>query len=295
MGMVTYEKLFVGAQCNNYCAACPTGDKERSLGLNELIGHIDALAEPENIQFHGGEPTLRSDLLSLVSYARKRGGRRIKLVTNGRRLAEWDLLSRLVEEGCRLFEVKINGSRPETHEALTGAQGSFEQTMQGLHNLRTLSNSPQCENGLFVAVRVAVTRANLGDLAPIVGLLLPFGVDRIIFDRRGADFHLAEGAQILGNVMKMATLNRVWSVCEGFPPCLMKGCERHVAELLAPSLQQAKKPKGCNKCDYADICTGPPKDYAGPKGSAGGFKSVSGSAYIEDVNRLFSRGPVHGQ
>ncbi len=283
--MISYQNVFVGSECNNDCVACPARDEEKTRDITRLVHEIDTLADVENLQLCGGEPTLHRDLLSLISHARSRGARRIKLVTNGRKLAEWDLLAKLAEEGCRLFEVKIHGSRPETHQAVTGIRGSFDETLQGLQNLAALSSSEDYEDSIFVAARVAVTRGNLEDLTSTMALLVSFGVDRIVLDRRGVDFSMSEAAPIVANAMKVAALNRAWSMCKGFPPCLMKGSEMHVSELLQPSASQGDKPKGCRSCTYAGICVGLPQEYVRKRGSRE-FRAVSASPYLEDINHL---------
>jgi sulfatase maturation enzyme AslB (radical SAM superfamily) len=292
--MVTYDKLFLGSECNNNCIVCPARGEEKVHGLNELISQVDALSGPENVELWGGEPTLHKGVLSLISHARSRGVRRIKLVTNGRRMAEWDFLKTLVEDGCRLFEIKIQGSRPEIHQAVTRVRGSFDQTVQGLQNLNALSSSEEYGHTIYIAARMAVTRANLEDLIPTVALVVSLGVDRIVFSRSGSDFPISDGALMVANAVKVAALNRVWSVCEGFPPCLMTGCETHVANLLQPSASQSKKPKGCRRCAYVDICTGPPEDYVRERG-AQEFQAVSASPYLEDLQYLMKVRSLHAK
>lgn len=292
--MIAYQKLCLGPEANADCAPCPAREEEKTYDSRGLNNQVDALADPENIELCGSATTLHKDLLSLISRARARGARRIKFVTSGRWLADWDRLKELIDGGCRLFEVRIHGSRPETHEPITGQRGSFNQTLQGLQNLSTLSGSAEHEGAIYVAARVAVTRANLEDLIPTIALLASLGVDRIILARRGLDLPMTEAAQVVGNAMRVAALNRVWSVCEGFPPCLMKGSEMHVTELLRPSPSKAKKPKGCRGCTYIDICSGPPKGVAA-QGGLRAFRAVSSSPYVEDVRRLLTMRSSHAE
>jgi hypothetical protein len=292
--MIAYEKLCLGPESNDDCALCPVKVEQRTGALTEVIHRLNALADPENVALCGGESTPHKDLLFLLSNACGRGARRIKLVTSGRRLTDWDRLMELIDGGCRLFEVKIHGSGPETHEAIAGERGSFDQTLEGFQNLSTLSGSADYEGAIYVAARVGVTRANLEDLIPTIALLASLDVDRIILARRGVDLPLRAAAQAVGNAMRMAALNRVWSECEGFAPCLMKGSEMHVAELLRPVPSEAQKPKGCRACTYTDICSGPPKDPA-CKGGLRGFRAVSSSPYVEDVSYLLRTRSPHAE
>jgi sulfatase maturation enzyme AslB (radical SAM superfamily) len=283
--MMCYQKISFGSECNNACVVCEAVDQTTGHDLDGLVRQIDSLTDPENLVLLGGEPTLHEDLTSLISHARRRGVRRIKLLTNGRRLAEVDFLTNLAEEGCRLFEVKVEGSSPAVHEAVTRTRGSFEETLQGLENLGVLARTEGYEDSIYVAARVVVTKENLEDLIALVSMLVSFEVDRIIFSRKTSDLPMSQGAQLVANALKLATLNRTWSVCEGFPPCLMNGCERHVSEFLQPIFYDGDKPKGCRKCDYIEICSGPPEDYVRERG-AREFRAVSGSSFVEDIRRL---------
>ena len=283
--MIKYHKLFLGSECNNACNECPANQKTKVHTLDDLIKQLDSADDTENLELCGGEPTLHEGLLPLIANSRSRGARRIKLLTNGRKLCEWDLLTSLAEEGCRLFEVKIHGPSPQTHEAVTRVKGSFDQTVRGFQNLKTLSSSEKYVDAIYVAARVPVTQFNLEALTSTVALAVSFGVNRIILARSGINLPISGAAQMVANALRVAALNRVWCVCEGFPPCLMKGSEMHISELLQPALSTGKKPKGCSSCAYVKICTGPPQDYISKRGLRE-FRPVSGSPYLEDMNRL---------
>ncbi len=292
--MILYQRVFFGSECDNRCFACEARDLEKGQSLSDLVGQIDALTHPENLELRGGEPTLHSDLAACVSYARKRGARRIKLLTNGRRLGETDLLINLLEQGCRFFEVKVEGARPEVHDAVTGVRGSFEQTLRGLENVAGLASPGQYGGAPYVAARISVTRTNLKDVVSTTALLSSVGVDRIILARKGADVPMGESALFVANALRVATLNRVWSVCEGFPPCLMQGCERHVAECFQPASTVGEKPEGCLRCDFALICSGPPEAYVAQRGMRE-FRPVSGSPFLEHLERLQKTRSAHVQ
>jgi len=291
--MLVYEKVSFGSECNNRCVTCPSVRQQEPPRLNELVAQVDALKNGENLELFGGEPTLHEDLLSLISYARRKGARRIKLVTNGRRLADESFLLSLVEEGCRIFDIKLYGSRPETHDAVTRVRGSLDEMLQGLQNLGGVSDAGGYEGDIYVGIRFGVTNTNLEDLVPAVALLISFSTDAIRFVRMGGDFPIVQAAQMVANAMKVAALNRVWSMCEGFPPCVMKGSETHLSELLQPVAFENDKPKSCLKCIFAKICTGPPGDYAG-KGLRD-FKAVSASPYSKDMEYLLKMRSIHAK
>lgn len=287
--MLSYEKIYFGSACNNRCAQCDWPADASSSSLNELLAQVDALADGENIELVGGEPTLHDGLLSLISYARRRGGRRIKLRTNGRSLADGRFLETLVQEGCRVFEVSLFGSRPDVHEAVTRARGGFNETLAGFQNLQTLSSAEAPGRRVYVTGRIGVTDRNVDDLLPTVSLLMSFGVDVLKMVRMGSDLGITPGAQAVATAMKVATLNRVWSMCKGFPPCTMKGSETHLMELLRPTAASGDKPKSCNQCLFETICAGPPEGYPEKRGTRefravrGGFPHMRGIEYLTQL------------
>jgi len=64
---------------------------------------------------------------------------------------------------CNYVQVSIDGSMPESHDAMRG-RGSFAKAMQGLMTLR--------RRGVRTAVRVTIHRKNVRDLEGIAKLLL---------------------------------------------------------------------------------------------------------------------------
>lgn len=259
--MLSYEKIHFGPACNNRCTVCdvPADDTPRS--LNELVRQVDALSDPENVELSGGEPSLHEGLLPLISHIRRRGGKRIKLRTNGRTLADRGVLQTLVREGCRIFEVSLFGAGPNTHEAVTRVRASFDETLKGFEALSAHSSMAEADESIYITARIGVMDENVEDLLPMVSLLMSYGVDVLRFVRMGARLPVRQGAQAVATAMKVATLNRVWSLSEGFPPCIMKGSECHLTELIQPKTFPGNKPKSCNTCVFSPLCAGPPEGY----------------------------------
>lgn len=67
-------------------------------------------AKPPGLQFSGGEPTIREDLLELIEYANKVGFRHIEVNTNGIRLAQSiDYCRELVDAGAKAVYLQFDG------------------------------------------------------------------------------------------------------------------------------------------------------------------------------------------
>ena len=135
------------------------------------------LAHRENstqLQFTGGEPTIRPDLVKIVKYAAK-WFKEISIDTNGRRLQDKKFLEELVFAGVNSFEVSLLGITPSTHDALSGVSGSFSETIQALENISELKK----ELAIGLSVEFVLTKKNLNEIAELDSFLKRFSIDSI--------------------------------------------------------------------------------------------------------------------
>ena len=88
---------------------------------------------------------------------------RFAILSNGT-LIDDDMAAFLASTGrCNYVQVSIDGSMPESHDAMRG-KGSFAKALQGLMTLR--------RHGVHAAVRVTIHRKNVHDLEGVAKLLL---------------------------------------------------------------------------------------------------------------------------
>ncbi len=135
----------MGYRCNARCGFCyyqdlldnPV-DKEPTTGeLRERLSTLRHQGASE-VEFTGGEPTIRADLAELVSYARDLGFTNISVISNGLRLANHRYATRLVEAGVNDFLFSVHGPNAEVHDAHTLIAGSFAKIMQAIGNAQGL-------------------------------------------------------------------------------------------------------------------------------------------------------------
>jgi molybdenum cofactor biosynthesis enzyme MoaA len=137
-----------GCSFNNNCIFC--GSFSRDRGHNDYINPQDSetkeiklylyrlrLEKVEGVNFtaSGGEPTIRSDIIELLSYANNLGYKYILLQTNGRMFCYPEFTKRVVQSGCSYVTISLHASNAKLHDKITMAPGSFEQTVQGIKNL----------------------------------------------------------------------------------------------------------------------------------------------------------------
>jgi len=136
-------------RCNNRCMHCYAGGPKQTSELTtqewfSVIDKLHNLGIP-HVVFTGGEPTLRDDLATLISQTQKKG-LVCGLVTNGRKLKDKAYLQTLIDAGLDHIQITVESHDPKVHDQITGAEGSWEETIQGLKNaiatpVYTISNT----------------------------------------------------------------------------------------------------------------------------------------------------------
>jgi radical SAM protein with 4Fe4S-binding SPASM domain len=128
-------------RCNNKCMHCYAGGPRQTTELSSkdwmaVIDKLHQLGIPQ-VVFTGGEPTLREDLAELIAYTQKQelvSG----LVTNGRKLMDKAYLQSLIDAGLDHVQITVESHEAKVHDEITGAEGSWTETVQGLRNALSL-------------------------------------------------------------------------------------------------------------------------------------------------------------
>ena len=302
--------LKLGFHCNNRCRFCVQGDKrdrlpplsaeEAKRRLKEAVGYSDVVV------FTGGEVTIRDDLVELVRHARDLGFRTVQIQTNGRMLAYPELALRLTQAGATEFSPALHGHSARLHDYLTRSQGSFEQTVQGIRNIKALK--------VPIITNSVINRSNFRHLPELARLLVDLGVDQYQF----AFVHALGTAEknfasvvprmelLAPYVMEGLSVGRsqsVWATTEAIPACVLPGFEEHLAEWIIPDARiydaqnilesyaryrrdegKAKGPD-CAQCGWDRLCEGPWREYAERYGWSE-FRPVGAGHVAEAQKRL---------
>lgn len=285
--MIDYKKVYTGNMCNNNCLCCQFANQPRE---NRFLSEIEADLKEKNgfdsLEIVGGEASIRTDFIDILNSARLNKYSRIKLLTNGRAFSDWDLAKVAIEYGARLYEIKVAGSFPQMHDAITGEPGSFDETVQGIQNIKSF-HSPDDESlNPFIAVRVPICTGNYEYIEDIVRFIIPLQVDRITLSFDDYDLAMQDAVRRIGNAIESAIFSRVWLQTEKIPLCLMKQYEHHVSETFTQKPDyQLKQAKNCPKCVYASSCSGIVSEYLKAKGEDE-FQPVGKSDYAKDLRNL---------
>ncbi len=193
--------LFITNRCNSNCVMCPVSSTTRKNSTVEPVENLLKIAsqiptDAEHLTITGGEPfLLKKDIFRLFSYLKEHLNRtEYLLLTNGRVLADPEYFEHFRETFPEngIVGIPIHGYDAVTHDGITRAKGSFQQTMTGLKRLMGTK--------IRIELRIVVSRLNLDfiqRMAEMIAKELP-GVYTVKFI----------GLEMLGN----ARLNRelVW-------------------------------------------------------------------------------------
>lgn len=164
--------LFVTNKCNSNCYMCPDSEYARKKDLRiekeDLLNYVKVLpTDLPYLDITGGEPTLLgADLPCILGEVFSHfEDVHVMILSNGRAFADTDYTSMfaIFQNKEILFEIPIHGFDINTHDSITQAKGSFEQTMRGIKNLLALEIS--------VGIRIVVSKLNIKFIHKIVQMI----------------------------------------------------------------------------------------------------------------------------
>jgi radical SAM protein with 4Fe4S-binding SPASM domain len=183
--------LAVTYKCNLDCPKCYLGDSGAGpeLGSLEWLRILDLLWKIgiSQVVFTGGEPTLRPDIVDLISAADRFV---TGLVTNGTLLGCGNLAKRLSDASLDYVQVTIESALPEIHDGMTCISGSHAMTVEGIR--------AALKEGIQVVTNTTLTRANASGFGGTIAFLHELGVrhvacNTLICSGRGRDHRNQNG------------------------------------------------------------------------------------------------------
>jgi MoaA/NifB/PqqE/SkfB family radical SAM enzyme len=144
MQLTSRVDINVGYSCNERCKFCyyiqtvHDRKKEKDLPTDEVKRQIAYIRGRgiEVLDFTGGEPTIRPDLLELIRYAKGLGFKSLSMITNGIRMAQPDYTKACVEAGIDDFLLSIHGNDASVHDRVTEIPGSFDKVVLAAKHLQ---------------------------------------------------------------------------------------------------------------------------------------------------------------
>lgn len=138
-----HNTILLTERCNHYCLMCsqpPKTDNDSWL-FDETVELIKMIPkECECLGISGGEPTLYGDkFIELIGHCKSNlPNTFIDILTNGRTFSKESYVKKLaaVDNKNCTYAIPIYSDDPVTHDYVVQSKGAFNQTIQGILNLK---------------------------------------------------------------------------------------------------------------------------------------------------------------
>jgi len=283
---IDWIEIVPGFTCNCRCRVCPSTSQPPGWMEPAEVERLLELARARGaggVWFGGGEPTLYPHLAQLLARARLMGFTRLRLQSNGLRLAYPAFSRALQVAGLTEVSFALMGASAASHDHLTRRPGSFQLLQQGLANCRQL--------GLKLEADVLVTERSLPELARLIERFHSRGIDGFTFwwtslhglpateEQVALMPSFSRGIDYLVDAFRKAEQLGVRVASLHTPPCLLP--ERYRAyyrpassyRLLVATpggtpfpaedspMEGGVRTAACRSCSQVDHCLGARRDY----------------------------------
>lgn len=275
--------------CNNHCALCCQDDaiknEKSTIPKEDVLRFARAYLQNANetkIVLTGGEPTTHPELVQIIKELKGMGFFNIQLQTNATFKGCSFSIQDIINAGVDSFGISLHGNSPEMHETFTNTPNSFKNTIHSLLEIQRY-NIP-------VALNCVISNKNVHQLSEIVDFVIADKLAESIqfafihITGRAYDHHeqvprISVAADSVIKSINEHVNDHIIIKSEAIPFCLMRGYEKHVAEIeklnditildkrgvLNFSSRREnvlkKKNVSCKQCLFYSMCEGPWHEY----------------------------------
>jgi len=158
--------LNITNRCNMNCPICIANIPGMGFEFHPPLSYfekvLDGLAQMDpkpTVQLFGGEPTVRDDMFDIIEMARRRG-LRVRIVTNGLRLADEAYCRKICEMKVPVL-LSLDGMNREIYDRLRKNPGAFDKKMKAFENLARYSTR---KNTIMCCVAQGINDHHMADL-----------------------------------------------------------------------------------------------------------------------------------
>jgi len=236
--------LHVGYSCNEACQFCyyrdsiinKTAKDHSTTHIMKKLRKARSYGKVE-VEFSGGEPTIRKDLAELIKYACDVGFEKVSVITNGLMMSRKEYCEKLLNAGLNDCLFSLHGPDAEVHDRLTCVRGSFDKIITAMCNMKELKASFRAN---MVVNNLNINRLDdqftlLKELCPVeVNLLVYNPAEEMYkYDQKEAkieDYSII-GEKINDAINKYQHFFSVINV-RFLPFCLLKGNEKNIRTMF---------------------------------------------------------------
>jgi GeoRSP system radical SAM/SPASM protein len=159
-------------QCNFACSHCYSREEvAEELPFEELKLIVDILSEQQVpfINFGGGEPLIRDDLLDITRYATQKG-LNVSMNSNGW-LLDYAAAEQIKAAGFKSVGISIDSAVAQSHDEFRNMNGSFERATAALDALHAV--------GVKTTMSSVISRINFQDFRSLLDLARKHTVSQV--------------------------------------------------------------------------------------------------------------------
>lgn len=164
----------INNSCNFECSHCYSReDTHDELSQDVLYSCIEKVVKAGvfSINFGGGEPLLRPDLLDIAAFSSGLG-LKVSMNSNGW-LLDYEKAVALKNAGFTKVGISIDSYLPEVHDKFRGVAGSHVRALAALKHLKSV--------GITTTISTVICRINSSTIDELVSMALEHGVGQLNF------------------------------------------------------------------------------------------------------------------
>jgi len=161
-------------QCTFHCRHCYSRtDPSDELDTATLLSCIEKVIKSGvlSLNLGGGEPLLRTDLLTIAAFASQRG-LRVSMNSNGYRI-DRDMAAQLKQAGFSKIGISIDSHLPQVHDSFRGKPQSHQRAVEAIAFLK--------EAGIKTSLSTVICSINHRTIDALIAFSLQHGVHQINF------------------------------------------------------------------------------------------------------------------
>ena len=176
----TYISLFTGRNCPLHCLHCSFWKTKETHALSFEEGKriIDRLFDwlgPFRLNISGGEPLLTKDMLSIVTYAEKKGIR-CGMASNGYLINE-KMAKAIIHSGLSNINISLDSLNSSKHDRIRGTKGAFIKAVHAIELIQKFRTSKKP----LMYINSIISGENTEDLIPLAKWVKDQHLDGINF------------------------------------------------------------------------------------------------------------------
>jgi len=174
---MAYLEISLGHNCNARCVFCYSAlaKDKMNMSTKKVKSVLEYYKKKgyKSVSFTGGEPTIRKDIFSLISYAKKIGYGKVELKTNLFMLSYPPFVKKLERHCLDSISFSVFGFGNEIYSKITGVDKSYSYLIKALKNLG--------HSNFSLTANILVSKYSYKDLSRIVNLLLHYKIKSFYF------------------------------------------------------------------------------------------------------------------